>query len=178
MGLDEAGQDFQVAAHKLGVELDLVPPGCLAQRNLGLRREGIVLDDAAAPEDVIPQHDPQLGLGVGAMGPQGVEERNLDPRDSVELAEDGLEHQGIGRRPGNVAENDAHPHPRRHDLSQRLQPERRAERLPQGGGGIRQARDIDRFDHSHIERIRQLERQAVFSICQLYRRHDHESAQL
>ena len=48
-----------------------------AQRNLGGRVEGVVLHDAVAVHQVVADHPAQLGVGVGPVRAQRVEERDV-----------------------------------------------------------------------------------------------------
>ena len=164
VGLDETGQDLEVAAHELGVDPGLVAFGGHADADLCGRIEGFVLDDAAALEDGIPHHRPELGLGVGPMRAQSVEERHFDAGDGVKDFEDGPEEERMGRRTGDVAEDDADARSRADDLPQGQRTHGRFEGRPDGGRRVGQGRNEFRLDDGDVERTVEIERQARLSV--------------
>jgi hypothetical protein len=77
MGLDEAGQDadvgFQVKAVDSRAGSDGDEVGVVV---------GVVLPATIAADDVVAQHLAQLGIGLGAMGAEGVEQGDVFPHDT------------------------------------------------------------------------------------------------
>jgi hypothetical protein len=164
VGLDETGQDLQVAAHELGVEPRLVAPRRRPDVHLGRTVETIVLDDSRAPEVIVTQHDPELGLGVGPVRPQGVEKYDLDIIGPADLIKHGAEKEGVGSGPRDIAEDDADSHPRTDELLEGRGTDRAPQGVPEGGRGVGNGGNVARFDDGDVERIVELERQSGLSI--------------
>ena len=57
----------------------------------------------------IAEHLAQLGLGIRAVRPEGVEEGDPDAWNLPELHDDHVQEEPAGERPGDVAEDDPDP---------------------------------------------------------------------
>ena len=165
--LDEARQDLEVAAHELGVEPGLVALRGHADADLGRGIESVVLDDAAPLEDRVPDHGPELGLGVGPVGAERVEEDDLESGDGVQDLQDGPEEERVGRGPGDIAEDDADAHAGADEVAEGRRADGRVERAADGGGRVGQGGNEGRLDDGDVERIVELERQPGFPVGQL-----------
>jgi len=72
----------------------------------------------------------------------------------------------VGRRAGDIAEDDRHTIGGPDALPQRRRVQGRGQRRPQRRLRIRQRGDELRLQHGHVERVRQVEPQAAHPVCQ------------
>ncbi len=117
VGFDKAGQHLDIAGRDLAVEPDVVPARGDAHVLLRLRVEGIVLNNAVPPEQLIRhagrsahgKHAAQFLFAVGPMGAQRATEDDLFARHMGQLPEHRRQDQPMRRCARDVAEHDADP---------------------------------------------------------------------
>jgi hypothetical protein len=82
MGLDKAGQYFDIGLDQPLVETHGVSKRRVAERNQIGVIEGVVLETAVIIDDLIAQHLAQFGIGLRTVGAQRVEQRDVVPSDA------------------------------------------------------------------------------------------------
>ena len=85
VGLNKAGEDFDIGLVEGAVDADRVTVAGLTQIDQVGVIKGIVLETAVVINDGAAQHFAQFRIGLGAMGAQRVEQRDILARDPSQL---------------------------------------------------------------------------------------------
>ena len=105
------------------VQPDRMPVRRGAQRDQVGVIAAVMLQTAIIVDDVVAQHSPQFGVGLGAMRPQRVEQGDVAAGDAgrLQFAQQDRHDPVIGGRARDVAVHDHHPLPFRDELRQRCE---------------------------------------------------------
>src|SRR5579859_7745618 len=97
MWLDKAGHDAEVGLHVAPIDPDGRTRRRLTQEGQLLRREGVVIDDLNALDDVRAQHPDQLLVRIGSMRTSAVQDDELRMWDEGEFLQQPGDDALIGR---------------------------------------------------------------------------------
>ena len=173
VGLDEAGGDAHVGRQPGPVQQHRHVAVVPTQPFELLIVAGIVVDH---PDDVddVTEHGPELGRRAPTMGSRGDQHRHvLRTDDSLELLQDGRDHEVSRLGSGAVAHRDGNGLTGPHQVAQRRARHGPAQGAAQRRGRISEGRLVGRLHHGQVDTGRQLDRKPAVPVGQTHLHRAH-----
>ncbi len=146
--LDEAGDDAEVGFDAVAVDPGGGAGAGGAEGDAGLVGFGFVVQDAVLGDDLGGKHALELGLRVGAMRAELVEEGDLVALNAVgmEVFQQPRDDAVVGSGAGDVREEDRDPGAGAEGVGQGRRPHGMGERVEEGALFVRQSGAVGGFD--------------------------------